>query len=46
MAVESWLQREGAPTYDSLKADRSRGRSVQDVRAALAAEHRRATKAR
>jgi antitoxin ParD1/3/4 len=45
-AVESWLQREVAPAYDSLKADPSRGRSAEDVRASLAVEHRRTTKVR
>jgi antitoxin ParD1/3/4 len=45
-AVENWLRQEAAPTYDALKADPSCGRSVQDARASLAAEHRRATKAR
>jgi putative addiction module CopG family antidote len=37
-AVESWLRAEVAPAYDALQADPSRGRSVDDVRAALAAE--------
>jgi antitoxin ParD1/3/4 len=45
-AVESWLRQEVAPAYDALKADPARGRSIQDVRASLAAEHRRTTKAR
>lgn len=45
-AVEDWLRREVAPAYDAMKTDPSRGRSVADVRATLAAEHRRATKAR
>ena len=39
-AVESWLQGEVAPAYDALQADPSRGRSADDVRAALAAEHK------
>jgi putative addiction module CopG family antidote len=37
-AVESWLRAEVAPAYDALQADPSRGRSADDVRAALAAE--------
>ena len=45
-AVENWLRQEVAPAYDAMKADPSRGRSVADVRASLAAEHKRATKAR
>ena len=44
-AVENWLRQEVAPAYDAMKADPSRGRSVGDVRASLAAEHKRATKA-
>lgn len=43
-AVENWLRQEVAPAYDRMKADRSRGRSADDVRASLAAEHARATK--
>ena len=39
-AVESWLLGEVAPAYDALQADPSRGRSADDVRAALAAEHK------
>ncbi len=42
-AVENWLRAEAAPAYDALQADPSRGRSVDDVRAALAAEHKAAT---
>lgn len=45
-AVENWLRQEVAPAYDAMKADPSRGRSVADVRASLAAEHERTTKAR
>ncbi|OAI23759.1 CopG family transcriptional regulator [Methylosinus sp. R-45379] len=43
-AVENWLAQEVAPAYDRMKTDPSRGRSPADVRAALAAEHERATK--
>ena len=45
-AVENWLRQEVAPAYDAMKADPSRGRSIADIRASLAAEHKRATKAR
>ena len=44
-AVENWLRQEVAPAYDAMKANPSRGRSVANVRASLAAEHKRATKA-
>ncbi len=43
-AVENWLRQEVVPPYDAMKADPSRGRSVADVRASLAAEHEQATK--
>jgi antitoxin ParD1/3/4 len=43
-AVENWLQQEVVPAHDRMKADPSRGRSAATVRAALAAEHERATK--
>ena len=42
-AVESWLQKQVAPAYDALKAGPSRAVSVNDVRAALDAEHQQAT---
>ncbi|MGA9600132.1 MAG: hypothetical protein WBS22_07760, partial [Methylocystis sp.] len=42
-AVENWMRQEVVPAYDRMKADPSRGRSVADARAALAAEHERAT---
>ena len=45
-AVENLLRQEVAPAYDAMKANPSRGRSVADVRASLAAEHKRAMKAR
>jgi antitoxin ParD1/3/4 len=45
-AVENWLRQEVAPAYDAIKADPSRGRSIADVRASLAAELKRAMKAR
>lgn len=42
-AVESWLHNQVAPAYDALKADPSRAVSANDVRAALAAQHQKAT---
>jgi antitoxin ParD1/3/4 len=41
-AVEHWLRDQVAPAYDALKADPSRAVSVKQVRARLAAEHKRA----
>jgi putative addiction module CopG family antidote len=45
-AVEGWLREQVAPAYDALKADPSRAVSAGDVRATLAAEHRKAAKKR
>jgi putative addiction module CopG family antidote len=42
--LDAWLRTEAASAYDAIKADPSRGRSMQDVRFALNAEHERATK--
>jgi putative addiction module CopG family antidote len=42
-AIESWLRDQVAPAYDALKADPSRAVSIADVRATLAAEHKKAT---
>ncbi len=42
-AVENWMRQEVVPAYDRMKADPSRGRSVAEARAALAAEHEQAT---
>jgi putative addiction module CopG family antidote len=42
-AVEDWLREKVAPAYDALKADPSRAVSVDQVRAALSAQHRKAT---
>ena len=42
-AVEDWLRQEVVPAYDRMKAEPSRGRSIDQVRAALAAEHEQAT---
>jgi antitoxin ParD1/3/4 len=41
-AVDHWLRDQVAPAYDALKADPSRAVSVKQVRARLAAEHKRA----
>jgi putative addiction module CopG family antidote len=40
-AVESWLRDQVAPAYDALKADPSRAIPVADVRATLAAAHKK-----
>ncbi len=45
-AVEHWLREQAVPAYDAMKADPSRGVSVRDVRATLAAKHRRTKKSR
>ena len=42
-AMENWLRQEVAPAYDALKADPSRAATVAQVRARLAAEHKKAT---
>ena len=42
-ALETWLRGEVVSAYDALKDDPSRARSLDDVRASLAAEHERAT---
>ncbi len=41
--VEDWLRQEVGPAYDALKADPARAVSVDEVRATLAAEHKKAT---
>lgn len=45
-ALEHWLRSEVTTSYDAMKADPSRARSIAQVRASLAAEHERAKKAR
>ena len=45
-AVEQWLRQDVAIAHDAIKADPSRGRSLADVRASLAAEHEQASQAR
>lgn len=42
-AVENWLRQEVGPAYDALKADPARAVTVDNVRATLAAEHKKAT---
>jgi len=42
-AVEAWLRDQVGPAYDALKADPSRGVTVDQVRARLAAQHEKAT---
>lgn len=39
-AVESWLLKQVGPAYDALKSDPSRGVSIDQLRAKLAAEHK------
>ena len=41
-AVDSWLTQEVGPAYDALKANPMRGVTVDQLRAALAAEHKKA----
>jgi antitoxin ParD1/3/4 len=45
-AVEAWLRDDVAPAYDGLKVDPSRAVSLDDVRAALSAEHEKAKRTR
>ncbi len=42
-AVENWLSNEVGPAYDAIKIDPKRAVSVNQVRATLAAEHKKAT---
>jgi putative addiction module CopG family antidote len=37
--VETWLREQVAPAFDAIKADPSRGVSVDNIRTRLAAEH-------
>ena len=41
-AVDNWLTQEVGPAYDALKANPMRGVTVDQLRAALAAEHKKA----
>ena len=45
-ATEAWLRGEVVPAFDALKADPSRARSPDDVRAALATARKRLKQAR
>ncbi|MFC5473568.1 hypothetical protein [Paraherbaspirillum soli] len=40
-AAENWLRGHVGPAYDALKADPTRAVSADQVRATLAAEHKR-----
>lgn len=40
-AVEDWLRHQVAPAYDALRADPKRALSGRQVRASLAAEHKK-----
>ena len=42
-AMENWLRQEVGPAYDALKADPARAVTVNQVRAKLAGEHKKAT---
>jgi putative addiction module CopG family antidote len=42
-AMENWLRKEVGAAYDVLKADPKRAVSVDQVRATLATEHKKAT---
>ena len=42
-AVENWLRQEIGTAYDALKADPARAVTVDQVRARLATEHKKAT---
>lgn len=42
-AVENWLLEQVGPAYDALKADPTRAVTVNQIRATLAAEHKKAT---
>lgn len=41
-AVENWLMHEVGPAYDALKANPARAVTVDQLRASLAAEHKKA----
>lgn len=41
-AVDNWLTQEVGPAYDALKANPKRAVTVDQLRAALAAEHKKA----
>lgn len=41
-AVDNWLMQEVGPAYDALKANPTRAVTVDQLRASLAAEHKKA----
>ncbi|MBI3714130.1 MAG: type II toxin-antitoxin system ParD family antitoxin [Burkholderiales bacterium] len=41
-AVDNWLMREVGPAYDALKANPTRAVTLDQLRASLAAEHKKA----
>jgi putative addiction module CopG family antidote len=41
-AVDNWLMQEVGPAYDALKANPARAVTVDQLRASLAAEHKKA----
>lgn len=43
-AMENWLLQEVGPAYDALKADPTRAVTIDQVRARLAAQQKKATK--
>lgn len=43
-ALEHWLRTEVVKSYDEMKADPSRGHTLEDVRASLAALHEQTVK--
>ena len=45
-AIEEWLRSQVAPVYDAMRTDPGRSIPVSEVRAALAEEHRTATRRR
>ncbi|MEB0138415.1 MULTISPECIES: ribbon-helix-helix domain-containing protein [unclassified Undibacterium] len=40
-AVDNWLIQEVGPSYDALKADPARAVTIKQLRASLAAEHKK-----
>lgn len=42
-AMDNWLLQEAGPAYDALKADPTRVVTAKQMRATLAAEHKKAT---
>ncbi|MDB5777497.1 MAG: putative transcriptional regulator, CopG/Arc/MetJ family [Herbaspirillum sp.] len=41
-AMDNWLRQEVGPAYDALKADPTRAVTADQIRATLAAEHKKA----